>query len=89
MSGLVRNAGAFFEFYALIYMGFLALASFFRLIGCLCSNFDVAARIAATIVSIMVLYSGYVIPVYNMKRWLFWLWYINPLNYGFVSLKPL
>lgn len=86
MSGLVRNAGAFFTFYALVYAGFLALASFFRLLGCLCKSYDLAARLAAFIVTIMVLYSGYVIPVFSMKRWLFWLYYLNPLNYGFAAL---
>jgi ABC-type multidrug transport system permease subunit len=33
-----------------------------------------------------ILYSGYLIPVFSMQRWLFWIYYINPLNYGFQSL---
>lgn len=83
MAGLARNAGAYFTYYALIYSGFLALSSFFRLLGCLCSSYDLAARLAATLVTAMVLYSGYIIPVYAMKRWLFWIYYMNPLNWGF------
>jgi ATP-binding cassette subfamily G (WHITE) protein 2 (SNQ2) len=26
------------------------------------------------------------IPVFSMPRWLFWIYYIDPLNYGFASL---
>jgi ATP-binding cassette subfamily G (WHITE) protein 2 (SNQ2) len=30
----------------------------------------------------MVIYAGYMIPVNTMKRWLFWIYYLNPLSYG-------
>lgn len=84
MTGLVRTAGAFFSFLAIVFMGFLSLASFFRLLGCVSFDFNVAARLAASLVTVMVIYSGYIIPVFSMKRWLFWLYYANPV----VSLPP-
>lgn len=105
MTDLVRDAGAFFTFYVLIFSGFLALSAFFRFLGCLCSSYDVAGRLAAALVTVMVLFSGYMVPVFNMKRYslllkfrfypllltvfrsrfrfMFWIYYINPLNYGF------
>ncbi|KAG9100824.1 hypothetical protein FRC06_003645 [Ceratobasidium sp. 370] len=86
MCGLERSAGAFFTFYLFIYLTFLAMSAFFRLIGILCQGYDTAARLAAVIIALMVLYSGYMIPVYSMKRWLFWIWYINPVNYGFAAM---
>jgi len=27
-------------------------------------------------------YAGYIIPVNSMKRWLFWIYYLNPVAYG-------
>jgi ATP-binding cassette subfamily G (WHITE) protein 2 (SNQ2) len=42
-----------------------------------------AARLAAILITAMILYGGYLIPVFSMKRWLFWIYYINPLNYCF------
>ncbi|KAF8743104.1 ABC transporter, partial [Rhizoctonia solani] len=84
MCGLDRNAGAFFTFYLFIYITFLAMTAFFRLIGIVCSGYEVAARLAAVIITFMVTYAGYMIPVQAMKRWLFWIW--NPLNYGFASM---
>lgn len=46
------------------------MTAFFRLIGIVCKGYDTAARLAAVIITLMVLYAGYMIPVYSMKRWL-------------------
>ncbi|KAK4046639.1 ATP-binding cassette transporter snq2 [Microbotryomycetes sp. JL201] len=83
MSGLYASAGAFFSFLATVLSTFFAMASFFRLLGTLTSSYDVAARAASILITGMILYSGYLIPVFSMRRWLFWIYYINPLNYGF------
>jgi ABC-type multidrug transport system permease subunit len=45
-------------------------------IGIICSGYEVAARLAAVIITFMVTYAGYMIPVQAMKRWLFWIWYL-------------
>lgn len=63
MAGLAPGGGAFLTFYVVVLAGFFALAAFFRLLGTMCSNYDVAARLASIIVTIMILYSGYLIPV--------------------------
>ncbi|QRV86840.1 ABC-2 type transporter [Ceratobasidium sp. AG-Ba] len=86
MCGLERSAGGFFTFYLFTYLTFLVMTAFFRLIGIICKGYDTAARLAAVIITLMVVYAGYMIPVYSMKRWLFWIWYMNPLNYGFASM---
>ncbi|CAE6385299.1 unnamed protein product [Rhizoctonia solani] len=86
MYGLDRNAGAFFTFFLFIYLTFLTMTAFFRLIGIVCTGYEMASRSAALIITCMVTYSGYMIPVQAMKRWLFWIWYLNPLNYGFGAL---
>ncbi|GJN91548.1 hypothetical protein Rhopal_004571-T1 [Rhodotorula paludigena] len=83
MGGLARTAGAFFSFYLIVVGGFLSLAGFFRLLGTLCQNYDQASRLASVIVTIMISYSGYLIPIFAQQRWLFWLSYFNPLNFAF------
>lgn len=85
MTGLARTPGAFFTFYLYVWSAYLALATFFRFLGSLCSSYDVAARLASVIVSAFVLYSGYLIPIFSMKRWLFWLYYLNPIQFAFSS----
>ncbi|GAA93595.1 hypothetical protein E5Q_00239 [Mixia osmundae IAM 14324] len=86
MTGLYRSAGAFFAFFVIVYAQFLSLASFFRLIGCICRDYNLAARLASVLVTAFVLYSGYIVPVFNMKRWLFWIYEMNPLAFGFSAL---
>ncbi|KDQ63067.1 hypothetical protein JAAARDRAFT_119769 [Jaapia argillacea MUCL 33604] len=85
MSGLSRTAGGFFTFHLFNYLAFLAMQGFFRTFGLLCSNFDSAFRLAVFFVPNMIEYAGYMIPVFQMKRWLFWIYYINPLSYAFAG----
>jgi len=86
MTGLARTAGAFFTFFIVIYVTFLAMTSLFRVFGTVCQSFDVAARLASIIITALVLFAGYVIPRDGMARWLFWISYINPLYYGFSAV---
>jgi ATP-binding cassette, subfamily G (WHITE), member 2, SNQ2 len=65
MAGLTRTAGAFFIFYLFVYTTFLAMTSFFRLIGTTMRSYDVAARLAAVIITFMVLYTGQFTPFHN------------------------
>ncbi|PLW16746.1 hypothetical protein PCANC_12305 [Puccinia coronata f. sp. avenae] len=86
MAGLTRDGGAFFTYFIIVYFTFLALSSFFRFLGSISFSFDTAARMASALVMSMVLYSGYMIPEPAMKRWLVWIYHINPVNYAFAAL---
>ncbi|KAF9003771.1 hypothetical protein BDZ89DRAFT_1080859 [Hymenopellis radicata] len=82
MTNLNRSAGGFFTFHVFNYVAYLAMQGFFRTFGLLCKNFDVAFRLATFFIPNFVEYSGYMIPVDSMKRWLFWIYYINPVAYA-------
>ncbi|EAT81447.2 hypothetical protein SNOG_10948 [Parastagonospora nodorum SN15] len=86
MTNLFRDAGAFFIFYLMIVTGYLAMTLFFRTVGCLCPDFDVAIRLAATIITLFVLTSGYIIQWQSEQVWLRWIFYINALGLGFSAL---
>jgi ATP-binding cassette subfamily G (WHITE) protein 2 (SNQ2) len=86
MCGLVRDAGAFFTFYLIIVSGYLAMTLFFRTVGCLCPDFDYAIKFAATIITLFVLTSGYLIQYPSEKVWLRWIYWINALGLGFSAL---
>lgn len=77
MCGLVRTAGHFFTFYLFIITTYFVLAAFFRLIGTVTVDYNVAARLAAFLITVMIVYAGYLIPVFSMKRWLFWIYYVS------------
>ncbi|EED77030.1 predicted protein, partial [Postia placenta Mad-698-R] len=86
MSGLARNGGGFWTFHLFVYLAFLTMQGFFRSFGFMCSNFDAAFRLATFFLPNMILYVGYMIPVFQMKRWLFWIYYINPLAYAWSGI---
>ncbi|KAK7623750.1 ABC-2 type transporter-domain-containing protein [Phyllosticta citricarpa] len=86
MCNLVRDAGAFFTFVLLIVTGYLSMTLFFRTMGCVCPDFDVAIRAAGTVITFFVLSSGYLIQWQSMQVWLRWIYYINPLGLGFAGL---
>ena len=73
MAHLERSAGAFFTFHLFSYLSFLTMQSFFRVMGLLCMNYDQSFRLAVFFIPKVIQYIGYMIPVQQMKRWLFWI----------------
>ncbi|KAF2140140.1 uncharacterized protein K452DRAFT_230612 [Aplosporella prunicola CBS 121167] len=86
MCGLVRDPGAFFTFVLMIVSGYLSMTLFFRTVGCMCPDFDVAIRLAGTIITLFVLTCGYLIQPQSEQVWLKWIFWINALGLGFSSL---
>ncbi|CAL3968740.1 unnamed protein product [Diplocarpon coronariae] len=86
MCGLVRDVGAFFTFYLVIVSGYLAMTLFFRTVGCFCPDFDYAIKFAATIITLFVITSGYIIQYQSEKVWIRWIYWINALGLGFSAL---
>ena len=86
MTGLHRSAGAFWTFHLLSYLTFLTMQGFFRTFGLCFQSFDSAFRMAVVFIPNIIQYSGYFIPKFLMKRWLFWIYYINPLSYSWAAV---
>jgi ATP-binding cassette, subfamily G (WHITE), member 2, SNQ2 len=86
MTGLVREVGAFFIFVLLNISGYLAMALFFRTIGCLCPDFDYAMKFAACVITLFVLTSGYLLQAQSQLAWLSWIFWANVLGLGFSAL---
>lgn len=82
LTGLYRSGGAFWTFHLFSYIAFLAIQGLFRTLGLLCFNFESAFRLVTFFVPNFILYLGYMIPVMKMKRWLFWIYYLNPISYA-------
>ncbi|KDR85534.1 hypothetical protein GALMADRAFT_234460 [Galerina marginata CBS 339.88] len=82
LSGLHRSGGAFWTFHLFNYIAYLVMQGFFRTFGLMCFNFDSAFRLAVFFIPNFVEYTGYILPVIKMKRWLFWIYYVNPIAYA-------
>lgn len=86
MVGLVLNAGSFFTFYLIILLGYLCMTLFFRTLGVLSADFDVAIKSAALIITFFVVTSGYLIQWQSQQVWLRWIYYVNVMGLGFAAL---
>ncbi len=84
--GLRADAGAFFTYFIILYASFLNTTALFRLIGAAFQTIDAAAKFGGFIVNAIITYIGYMIPKSEMKPWFVWIFWINPMSYGFEAL---
>ncbi|KAJ1649609.1 ATP-binding cassette transporter snq2, partial [Coemansia sp. RSA 25] len=85
-TGLERTAAQFFVFMLYLFVGCLCLTAFFRLVGNVSPNVDVAHTLSGVSLLFMILYVGYLIPPNSMHNYFKWIYWINPLAYGFKAL---
>ncbi|KAF2845284.1 ABC transporter [Plenodomus tracheiphilus IPT5] len=86
MTALKATAAAFFTAWFVVYLVTFVMTAFFRMIGAGFKNFDAASKASGFGVTALILYIGYQIPKPDMHPWFVWIYWINPLSYGFESL---
>jgi ABC-type multidrug transport system ATPase subunit/ABC-type multidrug transport system permease subunit len=86
MVGLRQDAGAFFTFWAIVFATAMSMTACFRAIGAAFSTFDGASKVSGFVVGATVIYTGYMIKKPDMHPWFVWLYWIDPLAYGFSAL---
>ncbi|KAI9742696.1 MAG: hypothetical protein M1818_003837 [Claussenomyces sp. TS43310] len=86
MVGLTHNAGTFFTFWIICFATTMAMTALFRAVGAAFSTFDGASKVSGFLIMALVMYTGYMIPKKSMHPWFVWIYWIDPLAYGFQSL---
>ncbi|KAJ5572353.1 hypothetical protein N7535_006013 [Penicillium sp. DV-2018c] len=86
MVGLTMSAGAFFTYWIMVFTTTMAMTALFRAVGAVFSTFDGASKVSGLLIMATVLYTGYMIPKPSMHPWLGWIFWIDPLAYGFETL---
>jgi ABC-type multidrug transport system ATPase subunit len=86
MTGLKATAGAFFTYLITNFITALSMTSFFRFIGAAFPTFDAATKVSGLGVVSLFVYMGYMIIKPEMHPWLVWIFWINPMAYGFEAL---
>ncbi|KAB8070537.1 ABC-2 type transporter-domain-containing protein [Aspergillus leporis] len=86
MTNLRRTPGHFFIFYLFSVTTILTMSNVFRWIGAISRSLAQAEVPASIFMMILMIYTGFTIPVRNMHPWFRWLNYINPIAYSFESL---
>ncbi|KAK3942613.1 ABC-2 type transporter-domain-containing protein [Diplogelasinospora grovesii] len=86
MTGLRREAGAFFFFLLISFVTVLAMSMMFRTIASASRTLSQAMVPAAMIILGLVIFTGFAIPIDYMLGWCRWINYIDPLAYSFEAL---
>lgn len=86
MVDLSASASAFFTYFIILFMNNMCSTAMFRAIGAASGTFDGASKISGYVISVMAMYTGYQITKTQMHPWLGWLYWLNPLAYGFEAL---
>ncbi|KAI4646780.1 hypothetical protein J4E93_005004 [Alternaria ventricosa] len=86
MVALKATAAAFFTAWFVVYVVTFVMTAFFRMVGAAFPNFDAASKVSGFSITALILYIGYQIPKPEMHPWFVWIYWIDPLSYGFESL---
>ncbi|TGO45117.1 hypothetical protein BCON_0421g00040 [Botryotinia convoluta] len=86
MVGLKTTAGAFFTCLVVNFMTAMSMTSLFRFIGAAFPTFDAATKVSGLTTVGLFSYMGYMITKPDMHPWFVWIYWINPMAYGFESL---
>ncbi|OQD91051.1 hypothetical protein PENANT_c001G09277 [Penicillium antarcticum] len=86
MVGLTMSAGAFFTYWIIVFTTTMAMTALFRAVGAVFKTFDGASKVSGLLIMCTVLYTGYMIQKPKMHPWLGWIFWIDPLAYGFEAL---
>jgi ATP-binding cassette subfamily G (WHITE) protein 2 (PDR) len=86
MVNLNRHAGNFFFFVLISFILTLVMSMLFRTIASVSRTLSQAMAPAAILILGIVIYTGFALPVPNMRGWARWINYIDPVAYGFESL---
>ncbi|KAL3486049.1 ABC-2 type transporter-domain-containing protein [Aspergillus germanicus] len=86
MVGLEMTAAAFFTFWVIVFATTMAMTAVFRAVGAGFKTFDDASKVSGFLISALIMYTGYMIRKPEMHPWFVWIYWIDPLAYGFDAL---
>ncbi|KAL3477181.1 putative ABC transporter [Aspergillus californicus] len=86
MVGLKTTAGAFFTYLVTNFTTAMSMTGFFRLVGAAFPTFDAATKVSGLSIVALFVYMGYMIIKPEMHPWFVWIFWINPMAYGFEAL---
>ncbi len=86
LAGLRRTPGQFFLFFITTFMSIFVMAAIFRTTAAVTKTASQAQALAGVLVLVLVIYTGFVIRIPEMKVYFSWLRWINPIFYGFEIL---
>jgi ATP-binding cassette, subfamily G (WHITE), member 2, PDR len=86
LANMRRTPRAFFIFYLFAFTSLLTGSMLYRTIGAMSRTLSASIAPGADFILMLVIYTGFVLPIPSMHPWFRWFGYINPVGYSFESL---
>ncbi|MCJ1270047.1 hypothetical protein MMC22_009941 [Lobaria immixta] len=86
LSNMRRTTAAFLTFYLFAFASLLTGSMLYRTIGAMSRTLTGSIAPGADFILMLVIYTGFVLPIPDMHPWFRWFRYINPVGYAFESL---
>ncbi|KAK0640540.1 ABC transporter G family member 19, partial [Lasiodiplodia hormozganensis] len=89
MANLDTEPGKFFVYLLFVFMVSYSMTELYRMFGSVSSTLDTAIRFSSTAQNLLIIFSGYIVPRADMSSsapWFAWLYWINPVAYGFEAV---
>lgn len=86
LSNMRRTPSAFFTFYLFALVSYLTGSMLYRTIGAMSRTLTASIAPGSVFILLLVIYTGFVLPIPSMHPWLRWFGYLNPIAYAFESL---
>ena len=86
MTNLRRTPEAFFTYILFSFTCLLTMSMIFRTIGSVSRTLAWSMAPAAVLMLLLMIYTGFTLPLPYMNPWLRWFNYVNPVAYTFESL---
>lgn len=86
LANMRRTPAAFFTFYLFAFASLLTGSMLYRTIGAMSRTLTASIAPGANFILMLVIYTGFVLPIPSMHPWFQWFRYINPVGYAFESL---
>ncbi|KAJ5530865.1 hypothetical protein N7527_004258 [Penicillium freii] len=86
LAGLKREPSNFFLYFLITFIITFVMSAVFRTLAAITKTISQAMGLAGVMILILVVYTGFVLPVPSMHPWFEWLHYLNPIYYAFEIL---
>ena len=86
LANMRRTPAAFFTFYLFAFASLLTGSVLYRTIGALSRTLTSSIAPGADFILMLVIYTGFVLPIPSMHPWFKWFRYVDPVGYAFESL---
>lgn len=86
LANMRRTPAAFCTFYLFAFASLLTGSMLYRTIGALSRTLTGSIAPGADFILMLVIYTGFVLPIPSMHPWFGWFRYIDPVGYAFESL---